>query len=143
MLTDHELLQLCKESKFAEKAVAEIKPICSSEPSRRVRSARGNVSGGYPSPKMLFVAQFESHKNELPYIHQFDHDDNVLEYYDQPPFIKLSYILQQWERAGRRVAFNYMLNFFLIKKDAVGCREFRRSESLCSVSMNSTCSCRN
>ncbi len=92
---------------------------------------------------MLFVAQFESHKNELPYIHQFDHDDNVLEYYDQPPFIKLSYILQQWERAGRRVAFNYMLNFFLIKKDAVGCREFRRSESLCSVSMNSTCSCRN
>lgn len=130
MLTDQELLQLCKDCKFDEKAVAEIKRIRSSGPSRRVRSARGNVSGGYPSPKMLFVTQFESHKNELPYIHQIDHDDDVLEYYDQPPFFKLSYILQQGERAGRRVAFNYTPDFFLIKKDVVGWVECKMEEEL-------------
>ena len=134
MLTDQERLQLCKGLKFDEKAVAEINRIRSSGPSRRVRSARGNVSGGYPSAKMLFVAQFESHKNELPYIHQIDHDDNVLEFYDQPPFFKLSYILQQGERAGRRVAFNYTPDFFLIKKDAVGWVECKMEEELVRLS---------
>jgi putative transposase len=134
MLTDQELLQLCKELKFDEEAVAEIKRIRSSGPSRRVRSARGNVSGGYPSPNTQFVAQFESHKNELPYIYQIDHDDDVLEYYDQPPFFKLSYVLQRGERAGRRVAFNYTPDFFLIKKDAVGWVECKMEEELMRLS---------
>ncbi|GHO67429.1 transposase [Ktedonobacter sp. SOSP1-52] len=130
MLTDHELSQLCKHLGFSEKAIAVIKYIRSSDPSRRVRSASGNVSGGYSSHKMGFTIQFESHKNELPYIHQTEHNADVLEYYDQPPFIKLSYTLQKGERAGRQVAFNYTPDFFLIKKDSVGWVECKMEEEL-------------
>ena len=62
-----------------------IERIRSSEPSRRVGGGRNNVSGCYPSKKMGLTIQFESHKVELPFIYQLEHDESVLEFYDQPP----------------------------------------------------------
>ena len=118
MLTNYELLQLYEDCGFSEKARAAIKRIRSSDPSRRVRSARGNVSGSYPSHKMGFTIQFESHKNELPYVYQSEHNDKVLEYYDQPPPIKLSY-LSQGKKGEKHVAFNYTPDFFIIRNDPV------------------------
>lgn len=35
--------------------------------------------------------QFESHPVELPFVYELEHDATVLEYYDQPPSIPLSY----------------------------------------------------
>ena len=66
-----------------------IEKIRSSEPSRRVGGGRKNVSGRYPSRKMGATIQFESHRVELPTIYEFEHDEEVLEFYDQPSPIKL------------------------------------------------------
>lgn len=40
---------------------------------------------------MGVTIQFESHKVELPAIYTMEFNEKVLEYYDQPPSIKLSY----------------------------------------------------
>src|SRR5258708_36286725 len=130
MLTDQELIQLYKRCRYSKKAQAEMEYIRSSEPSRRVRSARGNASGSYPSRTMGVTIQFESHKVELAYIHQTDHDKEVLEFYDQPPSFTLSYILQKGKRVGKRTAFIYTPYFFLIKKDAAGCVERKMGAEL-------------
>src|SRR3712207_4818347 len=55
-----------------------------SQPSRRVRSGHENVSGRYPSRKMGHTIQFESHRNELATIMGYEHDEDVLEFWDQP-----------------------------------------------------------
>lgn len=120
MLEDYELLQLFEDCKYSVKARTEIKRVRSSDPSRRVRSARGNMSGSYPSAKMGFTIQFESHEDELPYIYQIEHDKDVLEYYDQPPFVKLSYAMSDKNGKEKHVAFNYTPDFFVIKKDSAG-----------------------
>ncbi len=130
MLKDYELLQLFQSCDFSQKAQAEIKRIRSSEPSRRVRSARGNMSGGYPSATMGFTIQFESHENELPFIYQIEHDEDVLEYYDQPPFIKLSYTMRDKNGKEKHVGFNYTPDFFVIKKDSAGWVECKTEEEL-------------
>jgi putative transposase len=79
VLIDQELSLVFKERKFTEKVVAKIKRVCSSELTGHVRSARGNVSGCYPSHKMTSSIQLESCMIELPFIYQIKHDDNVLE----------------------------------------------------------------
>lgn len=130
MLKEYELLQLFKSCGYTEKAQAEIKRVRSSEPSRRVRSARGNMSGGYPSPTMGFNVQFESHENELPFIYQIQHDKDVLEYYDQPPMIKLSYLMSDKNGKEKHVGYNYTPDFFMIKKDSAGWIECKMEEEL-------------
>lgn len=64
--------------------------IRAAEPTRRVKSGAGNVSGRYPSRKMGCTIQFESHRNELATILELEHDPTIREYYDQPPAIKLN-----------------------------------------------------
>jgi putative transposase len=130
VLKDYELLQLFKSCEYPEKAQVEIKRVRSSEPSRRVRSARGNMSGSYPSAKMGFTFQFESHEDELPFIYQLEHDKDVLEYYDQPPFIKLSYMALDKSGKEKHIAFNYTPDFFVIKKDSAGWVECKTEEEL-------------
>ena len=68
-----------------------ISHIRSSDPSRRVGGGASNVSGRYPSKKMGVTIQFESHRVELAGIYEMEHDPSVLEYFDQPPPIKLVY----------------------------------------------------
>ena len=61
-----------------------------SQPSRSVSSRCRNVVGRFPSRKMGVTIQFESHTVELAAIFELEHDRDVLEYYDQPPPIKLT-----------------------------------------------------
>jgi putative transposase len=85
MLKDHELTQLIQNCGLSEKAQAEIKRIRSLELFRRMRSARGNVSGRYPTCNMTRLIRLESHKIELAGIYEIQHDDDVLEHCDHPP----------------------------------------------------------
>lgn len=115
-LTSDELNDWCKRQNLSKQAREVIERIRSSEPSRRVGGGRNNVSGCYPSKKMGVTIQFESHKVELPFIYQLEHDENVLEFYDQPPQIKLNY----QSESGRDIAFFYTPDFFVIKTDERG-----------------------
>jgi putative transposase len=86
--------------------------IRTSAPSRRVRSAAGNVSGSFPSRKMGLTIQFESHTLELPYIQILENDPEVLEFYDQPEQIRLTYKHPN----GKKVSFYSTPDFFVLRK---------------------------
>ena len=80
-------------------------------PSRLVRGAAGNVSGRYPSKKMECTIQFESHRGELAFIYQMEHDFTVLAFYDQPEPIKLSY----QGKTGKQVGLFHTPDFFVLR----------------------------
>ncbi|MEL7006065.1 MAG: heteromeric transposase endonuclease subunit TnsA, partial [Bacteroidota bacterium] len=110
-----------------------IENIRSSPPSRRVQGGRGNVSGNYPSQKMGVTIQFESHKCELARIYELEHDADILEYYDQPPPIELSYEA----KSGRRNRHCYTPDFFVIRSVSAGWEECKPTEALKPLSEKS------
>jgi putative transposase len=126
MLTDDEWLQLCQTLGLSLQARAAVEAIRSSPPSRRVRSAAGNVTVRYPSRKMKVTIQAESHRNELAGIYEKEHDPETLEYYDQPPAIKLVYPA----RNGRRVGVLHTPDYFVIRRDSAGWEEWKIEEEL-------------
>jgi putative transposase len=126
MLSDEEWLQLCQRLGLPEQAQVVIAEIRSSPPSRRVRSAAGNVSVRYPSRKMGVIIQAESHHNELAGIYEKEHDPETLEYYDQPPRIKLLYL----SRSGRPVGVLHTPDYFVIRTDSAGWEEWKTEDEL-------------
>jgi transcriptional regulator with XRE-family HTH domain len=112
-----------------EKAV--ITHIRTSLPARRVRSSTGNVSWTYPSLKMGFAIQFESHKNELPFAYLIDHDPDVLELYSQPAGeIKLKYRSQD---DTRDVTARHTPDFFVLHEESAGWVECKREKDLAKL----------
>src|SRR6266487_1726304 len=65
--------------------------IRNSPPSRTPGARRGNMPVWYPSKKMQCIIKAESAKVEFAFLLQAEHDDDVLEVWDQPPSILLEY----------------------------------------------------
>jgi putative transposase len=111
---------------LSERAESLIQQIRSSNPARLVQSGRGNVSGRYPSRKMGITIQFESHKNELARIQELEHASDVVEFYDQPPSIKLEY----QSAAGKKLGVLHTADFFVIRETSAGWEECKMEEEL-------------
>ena len=60
---------------------------------------------------MGVTIQFESHRVELPFIYEAEHDSQVLEYYDQPPSIPLVYRALN----GRRLSVMHTPDYFVLR----------------------------
>jgi putative transposase len=126
MLDQHEFFHWCRRLDLSETAQQVIEQIRSSDPARRVRSGARSVSGSYPSKKMGFTIQFESHKNELPAVYEMEHDEDVIEYYDQPPSFKLDYEGMN----GRRIVVFHTPDYFAIRQNAAGWEECKTEQEL-------------
>ncbi len=133
MLNDLEIEQWFHRLKLSDEARAVINHIRISPPARSVRSFKGNVSGRFPSRKMGVTIQFESHKNELPFVYEYEHDDDVLEYYDQPPSIKLTYEAVN----GRRLGVWHTADYFTIREDTAGWEEHKIEALLAELAIKS------
>jgi putative transposase len=75
---------------------------------------------------MGVTIQFESHRVELAGIYEMEHDANVLEYFDQPPAIKLVYA----SATGKRMGVLHTPDFFVIRQDEAGWEEWKTEEEL-------------
>jgi putative transposase len=129
MFTGNDFFHWFQRLRLKERAEALINLIRSSEPSRLVQSGRGSMSGRFPSRKMGVTIQFESHKNELAHIHEMEHDRDVIEFYEQPPAIKLEY-----EGAnGRRISTFHTPDFFVIRQETAGWEECKMQEDLLAL----------
>jgi putative transposase len=126
MLSPSEFNTWCNYLSLSHFSQELIQRIRTSEPSRSVGGGSKNVFGRYPSRKMGVTIQFESHKVELPFIYQLEHDKNVLEYYDQPNSIKLDY----QGKNGRKLGVLHTPDFFVIRKDSAGWEECKTEEQL-------------
>ncbi|QZN75520.1 TnsA endonuclease N-terminal domain-containing protein [Paenibacillus sp. DR312] len=134
MLTLEEFEQWIIKHDFQLNTINLINRIRSGEPSRRVSSSMKNVSGRYPSEKMNFSIQYESHRVELPYIYSIEHQDSVLEYYDQPNRILLNYLCTATGKQ-RKKSFQYTPDFFVIEEDGGKWVECKTDEELQKLSV--------
>ncbi|MFE4522467.1 TnsA endonuclease N-terminal domain-containing protein [Cytobacillus firmus] len=129
----------CSQKGLSDQAIKEIEFIRNSEPSRRVRSRLKNVSGFYPSKKMGLTIQFESRTVELAAIYEKEHDETVIEYYDQPPSFRIKYLVN-----GKNHGHLYTPDFFVISDDWIGWEEWKTEEELLQlVQKNSNRYCLN
>lgn len=126
MLTDAELQDWFQRLHISDEAQAVIRQVRAADPARRVGGGHRNVSGRYPSRKMGVTIQFESHRVELAEVYVMEHDPNCLEYYDQPPPIKLEY----QALSGKQVGVLHTADYFAIYADRAGWIECKTEEDL-------------
>lgn len=119
MMDDNEFSEWCRRLNLSMQAKTAVQRIRTSPPSRGVQSGAGNVPGAYPSRKMGVAIQFESHQNELATIYRLEHDPDVIEFYDQPEAIKLSYRTKE----SRRTGCLHTPDFFALRRDSAGWEE--------------------
>jgi putative transposase len=120
LLTYFRRLKLSKET---QKLVTEIRD---SPPSRTPRARRGNMPVWYPSKKMQCIIKAESHKVEFAFLLQVEHDDDVLEVWDQPPSIELEY----QDRRGRMQRPLHTADYFLFRYKDAGWVECKPTQEL-------------
>src|SRR5713226_9129753 len=100
--------------------------IRNSPPSRTPGARRGNMPVWYPSKKMQCIIKAESAKVEFAFLLQAEHDDDVLEVWDQPPSIPLEY-----EDRRRRVQRPmHTPDYFLFRANGAECIECKSSQEL-------------
>ncbi len=100
--------------------------IRSSPPVRRVKSRAGNITGRFPSPKMGVSIQFESAHVEFWAIYAMERDPDVLEYYDQPCRIPLTY----QAKSGKRTTQWHTPDFFVLRRESAGFEEWKPTQAL-------------
>jgi putative transposase len=86
------LLAYIRRLKLSKETYELLTHIRSSPPSRTPGARRGNMPVWYPSKKMQCIIKAESTKVEFPFLLTAEHDDDVLEVWDQPPSIPLEYL---------------------------------------------------
>ncbi|BAY10853.1 TnsA endonuclease N-terminal domain-containing protein [Calothrix sp. NIES-2098] len=126
MLSKNEFDNWCDRLTISEQCRKLIQAIRSSEPSRRVGGGSRNVSGRYPSRKMGLTIQFESHRVELPRIYELEHDEDVIEFYDQPLPIKIDY----QDKNRRKLSHFHTPDFFVIRSKSAGWEECKPKNNL-------------
>ncbi len=126
MLAPDDVLAWFQRLEIPEHTRTVVGHIRSSGPSRRVGGGKSNVAGRYPSRKMGVTIQFESHRVELAGIYEMEHDVGVLEYFDQPPTIKLDYE----SPAGKRMGVLHTPDFFVIREKEAGWEEWKTEADL-------------
>jgi hypothetical protein len=75
---------------------------------------------------MGVTIQFESHRVELPFIYELEHNSKVFEYYDQPPSIPLVYRAVN----GRRLSVMHTPDYFVLREGSASWIECKAEEDL-------------
>ena len=126
MLSEEDFASWCGRLSLSREAQEMVAQIRRSDPARRVGGGRHNVSGRYPSRKMGVTIQFESHRVELAFIYQMEHDGDVLEYYDQPSSIRLEYKAAN----GKGLLVSHTPDFFVMRRSSAGWEECKAESEL-------------
>lgn len=133
MLSDMDFDVWCERRGLSDRARTLIAEIRSQPPSRTPEGRRGNVTVRFPSQKMGCMMHVESRKVEYPVAYAAEHDDDVLEIYEQPPKIHLSYR----GKKGQYLSHNHTPDLFLIHRDGaewIECKWARDLEALAEKS---------
>jgi putative transposase len=119
-------LAYCHRLKLSKETQDVLIGIRTSPPSRTPGARRGNMPVWYPSKKMQCIIKAESHKVEFAFLLQVEHDDNVLEVWDQPPSIRLEY----HDQRGRTQRPFHTADYFLFRRKKAGWVECKPTQEL-------------
>ena len=100
--------------------------IRTSPPSRTPGARRGNMPVWYPSKKMQCIVKAESAKVEFPFLLAAEHDDDILEVWDQPPAIPLEYH-DKHDRLQRPL---HTADYFVFRYESAGWIECKPAQEL-------------
>jgi transposase InsO family protein len=75
---------------------------------------------------MGYVIKAESYKVEYAFVQEAEYSDDVLEYYDQPPAIRLEYL----SRSGRSQRPWHTADYFVLRQTEVGWEECKPEQEL-------------
>ncbi|WP_419393427.1 DDE-type integrase/transposase/recombinase [Cytobacillus praedii] len=129
MLSELEFESWCERNDISRETREYInKNIRFAQPARSVGGWGENLTGKYPSRKMGVTIQWESGKVEGPAVLMLENDDEVLEYYDQPNKINLSFI----SNSGKKGGTLYTPDFFVIRKNSAGWEEWKNEKDYIS-----------
>ena len=103
-----------------------VRAIRSAPPARSPQTRRGNMAVWYPSKKMGCIIKAESAKVEFAFLLEAEHDDEVLEFYDQPPAIRLEYR----DRRGQLQRPWHTADYFVFRRQSAGWEECKPVEKL-------------
>src|SRR2546427_5680481 len=103
-----------------------------SPPARRVQGRLFNVCGTFASRKMGVSIQFESHTVELWAMYAMEYDVQVLEYFDQPHTLSLTY----QSPSQRPVVASHTPDFLVLRQDGVGFEEWKQEERLRALAVS-------
>jgi putative transposase len=120
------LLAYCRRLGFPLETQDLLAQIRSSPPSRTPGARRGNMPVWYPSTKMQCIIKAESAKVEFPFLLQAEHDDDILEVWDQPPPIPLAY----QDRHNRLQRPMHTADYFLFRSASAGWVECKPTQEL-------------
>jgi putative transposase len=98
----------------------------SSPPSRTPTSRAGNMSVWYPSTKMQCIIKAESAKVEFAFLLEAEHSDDVVEFFDQPPPIRLEYR----DRRNHVQRPLHTADYFVFRSHCAGYEECKPVEKL-------------
>jgi len=121
-----EIVSHLRDLGVTEKGIELVISIRSSPPARAVASTRKNVAIRFASHKMGITIQAESRNVEYPYVLGLEIDPDVLEYWDQPTSIKLSYDRKSGKRGGHR----HIPDFLVIRENSINFVECKPEASL-------------
>lgn len=110
MLDEASLTELMGRLGVKPPGQAYIKRVRTSPPSRRVKGGRRSLAGRLASQKMKRTIQFESISAEMALALKFEHDPTILEYWDQPEPIKITFS----DAEGQRHGYWYTADFLSI-----------------------------
>jgi putative transposase len=116
----------CRRLRIGKETQDLLETIRSSPPSRTPGARRGNVPVWYPSKKMQCIIKAESAKVEFAFLLQAEHDDDILEIWDQPPSIPLEYL----DRRNRIQRPNHTADYFVFRSRECGWIECKPTSEL-------------
>ncbi len=120
------LLAYCHQFNFSQRTQELLTSIRSSPPSRTPGAHHGNMPVWYPSKKMQCIIKAESAKVEFAFLLAAEHDDAILEIWDQPPSIPLEY-LDKRDRLQRPI---HTADYFIFGREECGWIECKPIEEL-------------
>src|SRR6266542_4553312 len=129
VLSFEEFLRWTQHVALPEAARATVEAIRAARPARLVGGGRANVIGRYPSRKMGVTVQFESNHVERAFLLEYEHDPDVLEFYDQPSSIRLRF----QGAGGKQIAVQHTPDYFVVRADAAGWEECKREDELAKI----------
>ena len=127
MMNEIEFVRYCQRLNLSPEAIEQITTIRQSQPVRRVSGRRSNMCARYPSHKMGRTIQAESRTVELVAIRcAYEFETSVLEYWDQPCQIKLTY----QAKSGKKVTVKHTPDYFVLYEDQIGWEEWKPASQM-------------
>jgi len=120
------LLAYFRQFSFSQVTQELLISIRSSPPSRTPGAHHGNMPVWYPSKKMQCIIKAESAKVEFAFLLAAEHDDAILEIWDQPPSIPLEYL----DKRGRWRRLMHTADYFIFGREECGWIECKPTEEL-------------